>query len=416
MRFFSFILTCLFFSSVDAQQLKVSVSAKSAYLINADTGAVLYSKDPELLCQPASTTKIATALYALEKCQHCLEKHVTATQEAVGTITPYAKRTGGDRHPPHRLTSDGTHMNIWPGEVLPLHTLFYGLMLQSGNDAANVIAEHVSGTIPKFIDELNAYLKAKGCTNTRFNNTCGLPHSSHITTAKDMALIAREAMKNPLFRQIVKTLQYPRPETNKQQASTLVQMNRLVKRGKFFYSKAIGIKTGTINGGYNLVGAAKDGDRTLIAVLFNCSDNSQRFQDAITLFEAAFSEKKITRTLLSKEHENFAITLKGAKGPVEAKLIDDVKIEYYPSEEPALKAMLHWDSLKLPISKNQKVGEIRLVSDQGQIFKTVHLFASKPIEMTWFSKLGQFNLKTILLVLVSFIVLASSYYFIRKKT
>jgi serine-type D-Ala-D-Ala carboxypeptidase (penicillin-binding protein 5/6) len=388
MRFlyFAFFITTTFV--LQAEPLKVHIGAKSAILINAETGAILFAKEPFMACHPASITKIATALYVLEKKSHALQEWVTASQEAVGVVTPQAKRLGGAKYPPYRLTTDGTHMSLKAGETLTVRELLHGLLISSGNDAANVLAEYVSSSIPVFMEELNAYLKQLGCLNTRFVNPHGLPHIEQITTASDMVKITLAAMKYPLFREIVAKVQHPRPQTNKQPASVLVQMNRLLRRGRFFYPKAIGVKTGYTDAGANLVAAAQDGDRTLIAVILYSTDVRQRFQDATTLFEAAFRENKKVRTLLTKDHERFAREVKGGKNPLEAALIEDVQIEYYPSEEPQLKAVLKWDGVKLPIHEGQRVGEVQLISDLGKVFKVVPLFAKKEVEMNFIAQVG----------------------------
>eukprot|EP01136_Pigoraptor_vietnamica_P037380 Opistho-1_new@105263 len=123
-----------------AQPLKVSVSAASAILMNAETGAVLYQKEATSPHYPASITKIGTALYALEKGGN-LEERVIITDEMIKTVSPQLKRTG--KYPSYVLEQGGTHIGLKLGENVSLKTLFYGLMLSSGNDAANAIASHV---------------------------------------------------------------------------------------------------------------------------------------------------------------------------------------------------------------------------------------------------------------------------------
>jgi serine-type D-Ala-D-Ala carboxypeptidase (penicillin-binding protein 5/6) len=372
-----FILTFSF--SAFAKPLKVNVSAQSALLINADSGAILYEKKPHLPCHPASIVKIATALYALEKKQPFLDEKIKVSRDAIGTVTPQVKRA--NRHPDYRLTTDGTMMGLRAGEIISLRTLMYGMMLPSGNDAANVIAEYVGGTVPQFLEQLNGYLKEKGCIETHFFNPSGLPHSQQLTTAHDMALITQLALRNPFFREVVKANKYPRFETDKDKSS-IVQYNRLLRQGPFFYPKAIGVKTGSTDAGQNLVAAAKDGDRTLIAVLLYCADAGQRFKDAIALFEAAFAEKEVTRILLTQEYDHFTVSVKGAKGSLEASLAEDLKIAYFPSEEPELKALLHWNALILPIKKGQLVGEVRLANRKNEIVQRAPLFAMRDVNMT----------------------------------
>jgi len=367
--------------------LQANISAPSAVLINADTGAVLYEKEAHTVSYPASITKIATALYALQQKGDSLEEMVTASSEAISAVSPQVRRLSS-KHPPYRLEFGGTHMGIKAGEELSFRALLYGLMLPSGNDAANVIAEYVSGSIPSFMEELNAYMQSLGCQKTRFCSPHGLPHPEHQTTAYEIALIAKEAMKSPFFREVVKTTIYPRPKTNKQEASQLVQFNRLLKRGAFFYPKAIGIKTGyTVSAGANLVAAAEHEGRCLIAVLMGSSDPSERFKDAITLFEKAFAEQKIQRTLFTKEFDHFTLTLKHASKPMHAHLKHNVVWEYYPSEELPLKAFLKWEHLTLPIIQGTRVGSIEVMSEGGALLCSGPLFATETVEKTFWRRL-----------------------------
>lgn len=378
------ILGCLWSLAVEAKQLKVEVSAQSAILINAETGAVLYEKESHKPCFPASTTKVATALYALEKKGEALNEVVRATPQAL------ALRSGA-KPLPHQLAADGTHMGLKAGEELPLNALIHGLMLISGNDAANVIAEYVSGSVPQFVEELNAYLRAHGILETHFCNPHGYHVEEHRTTASDMAKIAQMALKHPTFREVVKTVHFTRPETNKQPASPMTQMNRLLKPGPCFYPKAIGIKTGYhSNSGHTLVAAAEHDGRTLIAVIFGAPDSTRRFKDAIALFEAAFSQKLIQRVFFSKRYDIFSTQIKGGKGKLEAALSEDLTVGYYPAEEPQVKALIHWNRNRLPLREGEVVGEMRLVTEGDKIVKSAPLYAVRDLEGTYWFQLKAF--------------------------
>lgn len=325
-----------------------------------------------------------TALYAAEKKGYALDEMVTASYDAVSTVAPGVRRAGNGAHPPYRLEFGGTHMGIKAGETLPLKVLMYGLMLTSGNDAANVIAQHVSGDVPRFMEELNRFVRAKGCRNTTLYTPHGLPHEEHKTTAFDMALLAREFIKVPFLREVAKATQYMRPETNRQPESMLHQHNALVKPGRFFYPKAIGIKTGyTVGAGYTLVAAAEDQNRKLVAVLLGCEKIEQRYKEAIAMFEAGFNEKKVSRTLFSKGFDLFSCELKGGKAPLQAYLPQDVSLEYYPSEEPSIKTALLWDTLSLPVAADQKVAQLQILSHEGKLLAVAPLFAAKRVEPTW---------------------------------
>jgi serine-type D-Ala-D-Ala carboxypeptidase (penicillin-binding protein 5/6) len=376
MRFHFFLFFVIFLLHLEAEPLRVNVSSGSAILINAKTGAILYEKEAHIACQPASTTKIATALYALEKKGNALDEPVVASQEAMKMVHPRLR----PEHPPYRLTSDGTMMGLRVGEINSLRDLMYGLMLPSGNDAANVIAEYVSGTIPAFVEELNHYLRGLGCKETQFCNPHGLPCPGHRSTAWDMALMTKRALSHPFFREVVRTVRYLRPQTNKQPPSWLLQHNKLIKRGPFFYPQSIGVKIGYTNAGATLVAAAEKEGRILIAALMNAKESRDHFQDAITLFEAAFTQKEVVRTLLTREHDQFTLPLKGIKEGLRASLSENLKITYFPAEEPSLKAFLKWDPVTLPLPKGARVGEIQLQTPQGEIFKTAPLYATENVE------------------------------------
>ncbi len=420
---FCVIFFSVFFFSIHAQQLKLNIAAKSAILINADTGMVLYEKNAHTPSYPASITKVATALYALEQKQD-LDAPILATQDSLSVVPAYLKKAPGSKHPSYRLEPDGTNIGIQVGEELTFKTLLYGLMLSSGNDAANVIAQYVSGSIGQFMDELNAYFLQKGFRETHFNNPHGLHHPEHYTSAFDMALITMEAMKKPVFREIVRTVQYSRPETNKQHATALLQSNRLLRRGPFYYPKAIGVKTGYHSkAGHTFIGAAQQDERTLIAVVLNCPDANQRFKDVISLFEAAFSEKKEIRTLFTKKYDTFPLELKGAKSLLIASLPEDLTLSYFPSEEPAFKIYLQWKDLSLPVSEGQTVGEIQMISNDGRVLKNTPLFATADVEMTaWFKwthfydKIGPktFNM-TLILILMGLVNGWTVFHLMRKR-
>lgn len=370
---------------IHAEQLSCEVNAESAILINADTGAILYEKNAHTLQYPASITKIATAAYALKKLGNKLDEMIVADQESIVSISDEKRKNGNYSAPAYWLCPGASHIGIKKGEEMSFRDLLYGMMIASGNDAANVIAQHVDGSVPACMDAINAYLKSLGCKKTTFYNPHGLHHPKHQTTAYDMAIMTREAMKSPLFRQVVATVRHPRPKTNKQESTTLVQTNRLLKKGKYFYSKAIGVKTGyTSNAGSTLVAAAKQGDRTLIAVLLKCKEREDTLRDSVALFEAAFNQPKVKRVLMKEGLQDFSLDLPGASNPIAAFLPEDVTIEYYPAEEPKVKCFLAWAPIEPPVSLGQKIGEIQLKTDDGKTMQTVPLLAESDVNASWF--------------------------------
>lgn len=389
MRFL--VLLCFFELSLAAKQLKVDVAADAVILMNADTGAILYEKNAHDLYYPASITKIATAAYVLNCTNASLDTKIAAEQDAVGSVTEDAKRRSNYTLPSYWLVPGASHIGIKRGEILSLRDLLYGMMLASGDDASNVIAQHIGGTIPEFMDQLNAYLTTIGCKKTYFNNPHGLYHPKHQTTAFDMAVLTRQALKNSTFCEIVAATRYTRPKTNKQEASTIVQLNRLLQKGKFYYPKAIGVKTGYISAAQNtLVAAAKDGNRQLIAVLLKVKERPVIFAEAVKLFETAFNETKATDIILPAGPQSLTLHLDGSKKPIESYTTEDVVLEYYPAEEPDYKTVVVWDPLSLPVSKGQRIGELRLQTPQGDILQRVELHAQNSASMSWGSWFSSF--------------------------
>jgi D-alanyl-D-alanine carboxypeptidase (penicillin-binding protein 5/6) len=363
--------------SLAAKPLELDVNARSAILMNADTGAVLYEKHAHIPLSPASITKIATALYILEKGTD-LNRAVMVSAESL-KHKPIPER---DRYPSHWLESDGTMMGIKRGEVLTLDALLHGLILVSGNDAANVLAESVGGNVPAFMASLNEYLQGMGCQNTRFSNPHGLTHPEHYTTAHDMALITQKALRLPKFRQLVSTLVYSKAKTNKQPALELKLTNPLLKpKSRYYYPKAIGVKTGhTSDAQDTLVAAAEHEGRCLIAVILGSPKKTgARYEDAKRLFEMAFAQKKETRKLIGPDYL-FTKEVTGSKTPLKASLAKTLSIDYFPAEEPQCKAALHWSGGSLPIRKGQKVGEVYIQDERGQLLQKGDLIAAEEVK------------------------------------
>lgn len=409
-------------SGLHAEQLSCKVKAESAILINADTGVILFEKNAHKSCFPASVTKIATAAYILQLPNIDLDEMIEAQQEALGTVTEDAKRriNYASSIPAYRLVTDASHMGIKNGEKLSLRDLLYGIMVASADDASNVVAMHLSGSIPKFMDKVNAYLKTIGCNHTYFNNPHGLHHPDHKTTAYDMAIMTREAMKIPLFRNIVSTVRCPRPKTNKQGTTTLLQTNRLLRKGKYYYAKAIGVKTGrTSNAGYNLVSAAKDGDRTLIAVVLKCDERDDTLKDSIALFEAAFNQPRLRRALLRAGMQKFQLDLPEASEPVQVAIKNDIFLDYYPAEEPSIKSLIYWTLTTPPVKKDQVIGELHIQNQDGTIIQKVPLLAQKEINASWLASFkGMFSgSKTLMWIGVIFacLFLGASLLLLRRR-
>ena len=256
------------------------IYARSAILIQADTGEVLFEKNADELMYPASTTKILTAYIALQMAD--LDNDiVTVSQNAIDLVP-----------------ATYTKVPLSAGEQVNMLDLINAMMVVSGNDAANAIAEYISGSIDSFASLMNQTAQMLGCSEgTHFTNPSGVQDTSHYTTARDMAIIARAAMQDSRFREIVSNTTYDMPATEKEDGSaahprrTLVgKTNILNPESDYYYRYAIGIKTGyTYDAGYCFVGAANNGGIELISVVLYDGD-TRRYIDTKRLFEYGFSQ------------------------------------------------------------------------------------------------------------------------------
>lgn len=371
-----FIITNKLFS------LDIKLKATSAILINATTGTILYEKNSQQKCFPASTTKIATVLYVIEQKEKEIDKLVTILPEWLITVPKSLKIAEKYTLPPHLLEPDGSHFFLKKDEKISLLNLLYGSMLKSGNDAANALAFSTSKTINDFVKGLNQYIYKLGCKSTNFVNPHGLHHPDHYTTAYDMALITKRALEVPIFCEIVNTVTFIRPQTNKQLEKEITTTNQLLRKDKkFYYDKAIGIKTGyTKDAGPTMVAAAKDMDRIVIAVLFGYINPLDRYRDAILLFDTVFNEEKTTRCLYRTIDTEFTKKISGAATLLRAGIHADVYIDYYPSEAPQLTSELIWEKISLPISFNEVVGKISVKDSISHWKMEIPLYAIDSVQ------------------------------------
>ena len=251
--------------------------ALSAVLMTQEKGEIIFEKDADTIRYPASMTKILTVLLGLMFVDD-LNQTVIVSETAVN------------------VPEDSSTMYLKAGEEIRFIDVLYGTMLLSANDGANVIAETVSGDIPRFVDLMNETAETIGCRNTHFVNAHGYHDDNHYSTARDMAIIAREAMKNELFREIASTVTYQIPKSNKQRARTITTKSEYMLTGtdekpnKYFYQYATGIKTGShSHSGYCFCGAAsKDGVDLVSVVMF--TGKRARWADTIKLMNYGFSQ------------------------------------------------------------------------------------------------------------------------------
>ena len=257
------------------------ITAQSVILIDAQTGQLLYGRDMHLQLYPASITKIMTGLLAMEN--YSPNKIPVVSESAMDFM------------------SESSHIALTPGEEIPMDSLMYALMLPSANDAANVIAEHIAGNQEAFARMMTERVMEIGAFNTNFTNAHGLPDDGrHYTTAYDMALITREAIRNPAFLHYFGTRRQTIPATNKQpEERNFTNQNFMLLPDQrwAYYTYAIGGKVGFTGAARHTISSAayRDG-RTLIAVVMGCG-HDERFHYTRELFEFGFE----SFTLISLE-------------------------------------------------------------------------------------------------------------------
>lgn len=350
-------------------------NAGAVLLMDMKSGRVIYSKNADKKMYPASTTKMMTAILALESDK--MGDTVTATYEALESIT-----------------LEDSHMGILIGEELTMVDLVNSTLIYSANDAANVIGVHVGGTLPDFIDMMNAKAQELGLTNTHFVNACGVHDDDHYTTATDLAKLAKYCMKNETFREIVKKTTYHIDPTNKYTQNRDLPTTNLflsaARSAHHVYAPCTGIKTGTTDAaGHCLVSSANYNGMELLSVVLKANDwdvNAGAYSYTISraMFDFGFNNyesgvlaspgtvvadskvyeaKKDQRVTLTVENEITALIPKGK----------DISTEI--SMEVELP-----ETIKAPIVKGEVLGEVVYKYKDAEIARA-ELLAANDVEL-----------------------------------
>lgn len=324
------------------------LSAAGAILIDLDTGQVLYEKNADTQFFPASTTKIMTALVALERGK--LDDVITCG-ESVRSV-------------------DGSRIYLEVGEQETLRDLLYAMMLSSANDAAVAIAEHYGGTVEKFVELMNAKAAELGAKNTHFVTPNGLHDPAHVTTAHDLAIITRAAMQNPVFAQIVNTREHDMPWPAKNSIRQLYNINDLL----YSFDGAIGVKSGyTTQAQHTLVGAAARSGMRLLSVTLR-SDLAHRYADARALLAWGFERFK-PQVVVERGANVGALTVRTQRIPLVT--VDRIIYDAYDAagDPPRLETKLVLSPrMGLP-KRGQIVGRLDLLAD-GQLITSAPVAAA----------------------------------------
>lgn len=343
---------------------EVSTYSSTCLLMEASTGKVIYEKNGYEKAYPASTTKIMTAILTLEHCN--LTDVATASYEAV-----YSVPVGY------------SNANIQVGEELTINQLLNVLLINSANEAANVLAEHIAGSIDSFATMMNAKAEEIGCLNTHFVNPNGVHNGNHYSTAYDLALMGRYAMKNDIFREFVNTKFYTLPATNKYLTNDRVfgTTNELLKKDtrdsvdNYYYEYCTGIKTGYTNAAKScIVASAKKDDIEYIVVILGAgtTDNglSARYLDCKTLFNYAF-ENYTVKKLNDEQADLKTINIPNgtlSTKHLKVKIQDEINVLLKKSTDTTnLTPTVEINKdLSVPIVKNSIVGKITYTIDGNE--------------------------------------------------
>ncbi len=319
-----------------------STSAKAMCVMEASTGRVLYGKNRHEKLPMASTTKIMTAITAIENCSN-LDERFEISPRAVGI--------------------PGTSLYLRKGETLSIRELLYGLMLISGNDASFAIGERIGGNVENFIDMMNKTAQKIGALSSHFDNTHGLDSQTHYTTAEDLAKITSYAMQNNTFREIVST-KNTKIVSGEGKTRYLKNKNRLLNS----LNGCNGVKTGFTNdAGRCLVSSAERDGMNLVCVVLNCGP---MFEESSQLLEKGFNEFKLYD--LTNGY-NYKRTIKVQDGRLDEVRIGTEGKFLYPLKEGELEKIEYRISLEenlvAPVKKGQEVGKVEILIDNNLLFE-----------------------------------------------
>ncbi len=345
--FYLFMTVCC--ADAKAADNRLSINAKAFVLMDPISGRILLEKNSQDKMAMASTTKIMTAIIALEK----------------GDLRSLIKVS------PRAVSIGGSSFYLRPGEVLTLEDMLYGLLLPSGNDAAVAIAEHIGGTEEKFVKMMNQKALELGALDTHFANPHGLDHPEHYTTARDLAIISRYAWKHNKFREIVqtKTKEIKYGDFTRQISST----NRLL----WEFNGADGIKTGyTGKAGRCLVATAKNNGFRLISVVLGSQNH---FEESKKLLDYGFKNYKLTNIILKNNYFATVDVEKGVFQKVDLVAKDSIILPMKEDENVDFKLIVP-EEINAPVSRGEQIGQLQIYVDDELVAST-SLIASKDVPL-----------------------------------
>jgi len=328
-------------SARDESLLGINISAKSAIVIDQESGEAIFEKNPDIQLPPASTTKIMTGIIVLENSDLDDVVKISARTKEIGESSIYLSE----------------------GEELRVEDLLYAMLVQSANDAAYALAEHVSGSEELFVDLMNRKAAEIGAKSTKFKNSYGLDDEEHLTTARDLAMIARYAMQNDEFRKIVATKEKFIPWEGHSDRK-LVNTNTLL--GKVDY--VTGIKTGyTDKAGLCMVISAEKNGKNLITVVLGSKDEKIREEDILLIMDYCFEENE-RFDLYKKDNSKFFIYPKNDDEPIAVFAEKDLSRYLNKSDADDLIVIVNIDeNISLPVYAGEKVGSVIVLNNRVEV-------------------------------------------------
>lgn len=350
------LILCIVFlllAPINAWAKEPEVSARAAICVDAESFGVIYEKNADEKLPMASTTKIITAITAIENGD--LDSTVTVSE--------------------HASLTEGSSVYLAKGERLSLRELLYALMLESGNDAAVAIAEHISGSEEEFAKLMNETCRKAGANNTSCVTVNGLDAQDHYTTARDLALLTRYAMRSEVFREIASSEKQTIPWQGKEWDRTLENHNKLLKT----YPGANGVKTGyTKKSGRCLVSSASRGALSTIVVTLNAPDD---WNDHKKLLDYSFESFSSLAHTVKKSELLGTVCVEGFnEGCISYKAADDCFLRQ--TDEP-LDVKLSYNienTLHAPIKSGEIIGSVDIYN-KGMYVKSVNLLSCDNAEV-----------------------------------
>ena len=346
-----FILGLAFINICNAQ-VDLAPSSKSAILIDAKTGTVLYEKDADKSYPPASMTKIMSMLLIMEE----IDKNNLSLDDKI-LISKKASSMGGSQ------------LFLQEGESYPVKELLKGIAIASGNDAVVAMAEKIGGSVEGFVDMMNKKAQELGLKNTKFINPHGLDAEGHVSSARDMALMAKELLKHEKILEFT-SIYEDYLKKNDGSSIWLVNTNKLVR----FYEGVDGLKTGfTKEAGYCLTSTAQKNNLRLISVVMGEPTSDERSSDTTNMLNYGFNTYEIY-TVFTKDTSLGSKRVEfGKKDVVDLALVNDyVKLLKKNEEKPNYSFEVNVDKLKAPLKKGDVVGKAKVI-DNGNVIDEVDI-------------------------------------------